>query len=502
VNAQADVAAALAAWQAGQADECLARLKAMGDAAADHPTALQLWALAAAKGGHAADALSLLERAVRIAPGEAQAHFNLAVSLQRVEAMPRAMLHYAQALRLDPKHTGALNNLSDLMRRRGRPAEGLVLMERYLAAGGAPEGLEIRLAKLAMDLRRFDEAGRWFERAEAHAPGDASVEWEHAMLRLVLEDFASGWRRYERRLDSFGLDRLGIYPYAIPRWTGEAVAGRRLLIHREQGLGDTLMFARLFAGLIEEGAELHLALHPPLARLMAFNLPKARVWASFTTAGAGRQPEQRWLAPAGPLDLQAPVCSLGALRLSEGAPRSSAYLVADPQDVGRWAERLEALAPARRGVRRVGLALGTRQVRWTDDGQTNAARKTLTAEAASALVDIADVQWIGLHDRETASLLADAPRLQAVDPSPWITDLADTAGLVANLDAVVSADTAVAHLAAAMGKEVILMLWWNADWRWGVDRTDSYWYPHVRAIRQATPGDWAGVIAGVARALA
>jgi hypothetical protein len=136
-------------------------------------------------------------------------------------------------------------------------------------------GLEIRMAKLAMDLRRFDEAATWFDRAEQHAPGDASVGWEHAMLDLVREDFAAGWPRYERRLESYGFNGLGIYPYAAPRWTGEPIAGKRLLIHREQGLGDAIMFATAFQGLIDDGAQLHLALAPPLARLMAFNFPKA-----------------------------------------------------------------------------------------------------------------------------------------------------------------------------------------------------------------------------------
>jgi Flp pilus assembly protein TadD len=487
------VDAALAALSAGKPDEALAALRALGPAASDDALALQIWAMA----GDPSDKLALLERAVRIAPANVQAQFNLGVSLQAAGDLSRAILHYGQALRLDPAHTGALNNLSDLLRRRGRAQEGWELMQRYLAAGAPAAGLEIRLAKLAMDLRRFNVADDWFAKAEAHAPGDAQVEWEHAMLRLVVEDFSGGWPRYERRLESYGLGHLGIYPYDIPPWNGEAVAERRLLLHREQGLGDMLMFARCFGGLIDEGAQLHLALHPPLARLMATSFPKARVWASHTAAGSTRQPEQRWLQAAGPLDLQAPVCSLGALRLAGGVPPTNAYLTADPRDVARWAERLGALATP--GARRVGLALGTRQARWNDDGVTQAVRKTLTAEAAAGLADARNVAWIGLHDRETAGLLADVPRLSVIDPSPWITDLADTAALIANLDVVVSADTAVAHLAAAMGKQVILMLWWNADWRWGVARADSYWYPHVRTVRQEAPGRWAGVVEHVLR---
>ena len=491
------------AWRQGRVDDCLALLRALGSDAADQPLALQLWALATASKGKRADALALLERAVRIAPGDAQAHFNLAVSLQAVDELTRAITHYQQAARLDPTHLGALNNLSDLYRRRGRAPEGWALMAHYQAGGGAMAGLEIRMAKLAMDLRRFDEAARWFDLAEQHAPGDATVGWEHAMLDLTREDFANGWPRYERRLETYGFNGLGIYPYAAPRWTGEPIAGKRLLIHREQGLGDAIMFASTFEGLIEQdGASLHLAMAPPLARLMAFNFPKARVWSSDTrTGGTTPQPEQRWLAVAGPIDLQAPVCSLGVLRCMDGPPTPRVWLRADPADAAAWAERLAALAPKAPRSRRIGLAFGTRQVRWSDDGQTQALRKTLPAALAAPLTDVGRAQWVALHDRETAFMLADAPRLDIVDPSPWITDMADTAAIIENLDLVVSADTGVAHLAAAMGKPVILMAWWNADWRWGVDRADSYWYPNVRVIRQPAPGDWASLVTAVAAAL-
>ncbi|MFI4936145.1 MAG: glycosyltransferase family 9 protein [Caulobacterales bacterium] len=501
MSGTAALEAALEAWRQGRTDECLAQLAAMGGAASDHPLALQLWALAAGASGANADALALLERAVRLAPGEAQAHFNLAVALQAIDALPRAALHYGQALSLDPNHLDSLNNLSELMRRRGRPAEGWALMERYLAGGGDPAGLEIRLAKLAMDLRRLDEAEAWFQRAEAHAPGSALIGWEHAALSLMREDFARGWPRYERRLEHLGHDALGIYPHAAPPWRGEAVAGRRLLLHREQGLGDMMMHARVFQDLIDEGAALNLAVHPPLVRLMAQSFPAARVWSSVTTAGTGRQPEQPWLAAAGPFDLQAPICSLGALRLAGGVAPVAPYLRADPADVARWAERLRALAPVGAGTRRIGLALGTRLESWNDDGYVNALRRSLTPGATAGLADVAKVRWIGLHDRETAAQLADAPGLSVCDTSPWITDLADTAAIIANLDVVVTADTAVAHVAGAMGKPVLLMLWWNGDWRWGFDRSDSYWYGDVRIFRQAEPGDWTSVVQGVTRAL-
>ncbi|MFI4976878.1 MAG: tetratricopeptide repeat protein, partial [Caulobacterales bacterium] len=367
-------AAALEAWSKGRSDEALGILKAMGPAAADDALALQLWALAVGKSAPA-DAAALLERAVRIAPGDSQAHYNLAVTLQDHGDFPRAIAHYNQTLRADPRHLGALNNLSDLLRRRGRPQEGWALLERYRAGGGEVRGLEIRFAKMAMDLRSFDDAAVWFEAAERHKPGDASVAWEHAMLSLVREDFARGWPRYERRLETHGPRGLGIHPYEILPWAGESVADRRLLLHREQGLGDMIMFAQAFGELVDEGARLHLALHPPLVRLMAGNFPKARVWSSITAVGAQAEPAQTWLAAAGPIDLQAPVCSLGALRRSRGFSAPRAYLRADERLAKVWAERLDALC--RPGLRRIGLALGSRQAGWSDDGRTMAMRKSI-----------------------------------------------------------------------------------------------------------------------------
>ncbi len=494
--------AALNAFEQGRPEQAMALLRSMGASAADDPLALQLWALIAGSSGARADALALHERAVRIAPGDAQVHFNLAVSLQGADDLTRAVLHYERALRLQPDHLGALNNQSDLFRRRGRPQEGWRLLERYQRVGGDPRGLEIRYAKMAMDTRRFEEAGDWFERAERHAPGDASVEWEHAMLLLAQERFAEGWLRYERRLDAYGLDNLGVYPYALPRWTGEDLTGKRLLLHREQGLGDMIMFASVLDELIQEGAALHLALHPPLARLMAINFPKARVWSSVTHAGTAVQPEQDWLHAAGPLDLQAPVCSLGAARRVGSFPAPRTYLKADPQDQARWKTRLDALASPRPAARRIGLVLAARQNGFTDDGRTMAWRKSILPRDAAALAGPSNIQWVSLHDRETAFVLADTPLLDAIDPSPWITDLADTAAIIANLDLVVSVDTAVAHLAAAMGKPVWLLLQWTPDWRWGIDREDSYWYPDVRVFRQPKPQDWPAVLDAVVRALA
>ncbi|HEY2658262.1 MAG TPA: tetratricopeptide repeat protein [Caulobacteraceae bacterium] len=496
-----EIQAALAALQTGRKAEALALVKASGAAAADDPLALQIWSVCLEGEASRAEALALLERAVRIAPNDIQAHFNLAVSLQAAQDLPRAIAHYQQTLALAPGHQGALNNLSDLLRRRGRAEEGWELMQRYLAGGGEANGMQTRLAKLALDTRRFDEAETWFQAARVAAPGDPRVAFEHAMVVLAQEDFAQGWPLYEARLDAYGLGNLAIYPYDLPAWDGEARAGANILLHREQGLGDMIMFASAVRGIIEAGATPHLAMAPSLNRLFAESFPAARVWSSQTVAGEGPQPLQPFLQVCGPLDSQAPMASLGALRMPAGPPPPQPYLRPPAAEVARWKARMDQLAPPRVGERRVGLVIGARLPRYSDDGMTNGTRKSLPAAELEPLAEVANVRFFSLHDRDSSAQVADVPRLPIVDLSPWITDFADTAAAIANLDLVISVDTAVAHLAGAMGKPLWLLLWLNADWRWGIEREDSLWYPQVRAFRQVRAGGWGEVVEQVSRAL-
>ena len=489
------------ALNAGRKDEALRILRTAGPAIADDAVALQVWAVAL-EGADRVQALALLERAVRIAPGDAQGHFNLGVNLQAADDLPRAIAHYQQALSLQPAHSGALNNLSDLLRRRGRSEEGWALMQRYLAGGGAASGMEARLAKLALDTRRFDDAEAWFSAAQAAAPGDPRVAFEHAMLTLAREDYARGWPGYEARLAVYGAAGLAMNAYDLPAWDGEARPGANVLLHREQGLGDMMMFASAVDGIVEAGATPHLAMAASLNRLFAASFPKAKVWSSVTLARQTQQPPQRFLQVCGPLDAAAPMCGLGALRMTDGPPAPHAYLKPPADEVARWKARMEQLAPPRRGERRVGLVIGARLPRYSDDGMTNGMRKSIPAAGLEALADVANVRWFSLHDRASAAQLADVPRLPIVDLSPWISDFADTAAAIAGLDLVVSVDTAVAHLAGAMGKPLWLLLWRNADWRWGLTREDSGWYPQVKTFRQSRAGQWDEVVARVAAALA
>lgn len=492
------ISAALAALANNNKPQALAILRAAGPAVADHPVALQILAVALEEDA-ASVSLALLERAVRIAPENAQAHFNYAVRLQAIDLLPAAIAHYAHVLRLMPEHVGALNNLSDLMRRRGRSDEGYALMQRFLAAGGQSSGQELRLAKLALDTERLDEAESWFQAATNAAPADLSVCFEHAMLLLLREDWRRGWPAYQARLDLYGRAGLAMANYDAPAWDG-ATRGA-VLVHREQGLGDTMMFASAIPDMIEQGVAVHLAQAPSLVRLFTESFPGARIWSSVTAIGLAEQPPQPFLQVCGPLDAQTPVCSLGALRMRDGPPRARAYLRAPSYELAPWKARLDALAPRHYGKRRVGLCFAARRAAHRGAGLVDGDAKTIAASLLAPLADVPNTQWIGLHDSTTAGAYADAHGLDIVDVSPWITDFADTAALIAQLDLVITVDTSVAHLAGGLGAPTWLALRRKADWRWGVGREDAIWYPHMRVFRQSTDGDWIPVVAAIAAAL-
>lgn len=491
--------AALAALNASNPAEAVRLLRAAGASVADNPLALQVWSLAISASGSNAASLALLERAARIAPCDAQAHFNYAVELQAINDLPAAIARYAHVLQLMPSHLGALNNLSDLYRRRGRSAEGYALMQRFLAGGGGASGQELRLAKLALDTRRWDEAETWFEADALATPGGPKGAFEYAMLLLLREDWARGWPRYEARLPLYGLSGLAVARYPLPAWDGESQVS--VLIHREQGLGDAIMFAAAVPDMIAAGVETHLAQAPSLQRLFAASFPGAKIWSSATVIGAAEQPAQPFLRACGPLDAQAPICSLGALRMIGGPPHRQAYLRAPAPEMATWKERLDALAPPHNGKRRIGLCFAARRPNFDVEGAVNGELKSIPAAVLAPLAAVRNVQWVSLHDATSAALLADAVDLDIVDLSPWITDFADTAAAIAHLDLVVSVDTAVAHLAGGLGAPTWLLLRRDADWRWGIDREDAIWYPHMRVLRQSRAGDWDDVIAALARAL-
>jgi hypothetical protein len=364
-------------------------------------------------------------------PGYQNAYLSLSNALAVRGRPDEAIAACRRAIRIDPGYWQAVSNLGTLLQEGGNLAEAIAAYRATLAERD-DAAIHVNLAHALLGTGAFDEG------------------WQHYEYRHALPQQEGDWTQV-----------------AQPRWRGEPGAGRTLLVHAEQGLGDTIQFCRYLGLAAARGCRVVFQVQPPLARLVAGLAGVAAV------VGRGQ--------PLPPFDLHCPLLSLAqvfATRL-ETIPAEIPYLQADPAAVAAWAAAL----PDRPGLK-VGLA-------WAGNPQLAADRRRSIAPARLApLLACPGLVWYSLQK----DALAPAGM---IDLMAGVGDLADTAALIANLDLVVAVDTAVAHLAGAMGKPVWLLNRFDTDWRWLRDRDDSPWYPTLRQFRQAAPGDWDDVIARV-----
>jgi len=436
------VNAANALGDAGRCDEALARLDAARQLRPDMVEALTSRAIILKQLGRPEQALGDLARAAALRPDLAGARYNLGASLKDLRRLEEALVELDAAIALQPRHLAALYS------------RGVALAE----------------------LRRSTEAIAAFDQAIALKPDYAEVLYGRALSRLQLGGFGQGLRDYEHRKAL--TPPLGRRPYAEPEWLGdEDLTGKTLLLHHEQGFGDTLMFSR-YAKLAEaRGAEVVLSVQTPLRRLMETLSPAIRV------IGEGERPER--------FDLHAPLMSLPlAFGTTPGTilaePR---YLASEDPLRARWAARLPAT-----GRRRIGLV-------WASNRENlQLTQRSVGLEAMRPLLE-ADADWISLQKDPAPGEAAAFEALGGLHLGDELDDFADTAALLDLMDLVITVDTSVAHLAGALGRPVFILLAFNPDWRWLFDRTDSPWYPSARLFRQPAPGDWVSVISDVKMAI-
>ncbi len=430
-------------------------------------------------------------------PAYADAQANLSVAQRQIGQLDAALESADRALALQPAHPEALTTRGLALAALGRFEAALESHERALAL--RPHYLQaLNNAGLALDgLDRTDEALAKFDAALAIDPGFAEAEFNSALALLRAGRWREGWRRHEARWRRRG-EPGPTYPDAT-LWLGSAEAaapvGQTILLHAEQGLGDTLQFCRYASAVKALGARVILEVQPPLKTLLAGLEGVDRV------IGVGE--------PVPPCDLQTPLLSLplalGERRapLSPAHPRESGdqfiplppYLVADRGRADVWRARL----PPSQG-RRIGLVWAGSAAHGNDRNRSISA-KTLAPLIAAARKTGA--QTISLQkEAPTADLawLEQTPDLLRVED--LLTDFADTAALISICDLVISVDTSVAHLAGALGRPLWLLIAKPCDWRWMSNRDDTPWYPSARLFRQAEPGDWAGVLERAAQALA
>jgi uncharacterized protein (TIGR03032 family) len=333
------------------------------------------------------------------------------------------------------------------------------------------------LGRALYDQQCFDEAEAVFGKAAAVEDVPALARYHQGLCRLVQGDFENGWPLWEQRID---VPAFKIARPAIPHWDGSALGDRHLLVLAEQGFGDTIQFLRFLPRVVrEKGGRVTFGVSDPLVRLVRPFCDSHGIELAIERVEAAGH------------DLYAPVCSLAGL-LGVGLadlPGAMPYLTAEPDAVAAWRARLPE------GRLRIGLSWAGRPTHPQDRA------RSCPIDALAPFGEVADIAWVGLQRPSSDATGPAPPGFLADDWGGEIGDFADTAAMIAALDLVITVDTAVAHLAGALGRPVLVMLPHAADWRWMTGRADSPWYPTMRLIRQGAQGRWADVVGRIADSL-
>jgi len=454
----------------------------------DTPTAADLIGRGAALValGRNEEALVSLQQAITLSPRDAEARIQHGVALLRLARHDEAVSSFDRALAIRPDLPEVLNNRGVALAALGRAKDALDSFLRSLVFNGSSADTHTNVGIVLKTLGRYDEAAASFGRALWHKPDDPAASFELAFLHLTRGEFAAGWPLYEAR---FHVPALAIPSrrFDAPRWNGTAaIAGKTLLVHAEQGLGDTFQFCRYLPLLAAQGAKIVFEVMPTLKALLRSLPDEIQVYAR-----GERLP---------PADYHCPLLSLPLAfdTQLQTIPRDVPYLSPEPQRVTQWSARLQGLAGLRVGIAWQGNP-GVEKLIW-------ARGRSLPLEMLKPLADLSSISLVSLQKGTGVEQLRDCTfRDRILDlgsdfdhgPDAFL----DTAAVMANLDLVISSDTSVVHLAGALGRPVWVALSATPDWRWMRERSDSPWYPTMRLFRQSG-GGWDEVVADVAAALA
>ncbi|SAL79843.1 tetratricopeptide repeat protein [Caballeronia peredens] len=430
---------------------------------------------------------------LRLQPDDVDALSSLGLLLQGAQRATEAEACFRAALRSKPDHIPSLGNLAGLLDNDARYAEAEACYHRILEID--PRCVEAlnNLGRLLEATRRFDEAETYYHLVLNIAPERIPTVLNLSLLLLKRGRFEEAWPLYESRYSDspYWGDESAAHakpPFSFKQWQGESLTGRSLLVWSEQGFGDSLHFVR-YLPLLKRLGLAKLTLACPTALVSLFEKIEG-VDACINVADMNSIPEHDFWCFTMSLPLRFDT-TLGTI------PASVPYLRAPAERLSRWVGRFP------RDSLKVGLV-------WAGDPRPSLAsanrtdrRRSLDAQAYLPLLRIPGITFVSLQlGKSTRPQLNELPpELRPLDPMDEVSDFADTAALIEQLDLVITVDTSVAHLAGALGKSVWILSRFDGCWRWLLDRDDSPWYPSARLFRQTRPGDWTGVIDRVTETL-
>jgi tetratricopeptide (TPR) repeat protein len=413
------------------------------------------------------EAIDLYRAVLQQSPNAVDALHNLGCALAGAEDYDSAIQTLQRVLLLKPDHAEAWNQLGNTYLKLGQRIRAREALERAIAV--RPTFLEAlcNLGNVYLSGNDPARALSFYARASELKPDFAPADFNASIAHLVRGELREGFQKYEQRWQSE--QKKFFRTFSQPLWTGrESLAGKTILIHCEQGLGDTLQFIRYVPFLVERGARVLLEVQPPLLPLLHDFPGTAGVYAKH---GATMN-----------FDFHCPILSLPrAFETDLGQiPAAVPYLKAPPRAAEAWKKKLSA-----KDRLRIGLVVSG------NPKHKNDRNRSIPLEKFAPLFKALKADWFLVQKELGGADLATAGKMTELrNCGPELKDFADTAGLLSQLDHILSVDTSVAHLAGAMGKPVSLLLPFAPDWRWMLEREDSPWYPTMKLFRQVVPGDW------------
>ena len=398
--------------------------------------------------GKFADSIKWYQEAINYDAVNKKAYNNIGVALTKLGKLPQAVENLQKAIDLDPQYYEAHNNIGETWRYLGEYEKSFVSCERALSI----------------------------------IPDFVPARWNRSILLLLTGQFEEGWSEYEWRWKRANTPTRKIDAGKV--WDGTSFAGKTLFVYEEQGMGDTLQFIRYLPWVKQLGGHVIFEVLTPMIRLVESFQGFDRLWVGM------RNVDTR---PVDRFDYYIPLLSLpGILNTTlKDIPAEIPYLKSDRQLVQIWKDKID-----NQGQFKIGIV-------WAGHPyHTNDRNRSVLLSAFLSLKEIKGVKLFSLQkDKYEKWTDADLEQVFEQDLGGQISDFADTAAIIENLDLVISVDTAVVHLAGALGKNVWTLLPFSPDWRWMIDRDDSPWYPTMRLFRQPAPGDWDSVFKNVKKYL-
>jgi Tfp pilus assembly protein PilF len=425
-------------------------------------------------------AADIYRRVLAESPDSFQAHFNLGALLHVQGRVDEAERYYAKAIELRPDYAVAHDNLGNIYHDRGQLAKAIESYKRALQSDPQHFSAWNNLGMGLKELSNYTEAGTCFQKSIEINSNFADAHWNAGILALLEGNLDAGWKGYEWRWKVY---KTQAREFLQPRWRGEPFADKTILLYTEQGFGDTIQFIRYAALVKKQHAEATVVV---ACQKRLLNLLSSCGGIDALVADDGQLPT---------FDVHAPLLSLpGIFRTdADSIPADVPYLFADEALVRSWRDKMAAVKGFRIGINWQGR-----------EGNVDSRRRDIPLKLLTALSQIPGVQLVGLQKGSARAELS-AVREAIFDPGEDFDTshggFMDTAAIMKNLDLVITSDTAVPHLAGALGMPVWVALPFVPDWRWLLDRNDSPWYPTMRLFRQKKAGDWRGVFEEIGAAL-